>query len=553
MRDLFVSHVDEDARLALALAMHLESKGYSTWCFELDNAGDYVKGIRGAVHDAQGMLVLVSPRSLVNQDQVAREIHLGHSEGKWFIPVLYGLSAKEWDRRVPPTWREAFGEAVRVSVAESRLMAATDRIHKSLEARGIATGAVDAKRIQELQAEIERNGPGPLPGRRTMLALVADWRARGSSLARKLAVTAALALALAALLAVAPLLHGSLRWPRSRNPDLTVWIAAPELSNIDADKGLDTVREDYEELLWALDDALEKIVAGSHLGSDLRILSDSDIDKELLRRGCPDTAKKNQVAQCLDTVAVQGLAIRARVKPTFVGRSEARLLKLAIGDENPGNLRNRQNLSPRDANITVLANWGAEEIARFLGIDEATIKSALEVVKGYSARFDEQFAPSDPSPSPQHTPPPPSQSAPGAPSPAPAAPGRTSWLPSLVGTAFAQQPQAADDRDVREVLERLRAALESRDIGQVSPLFVAMPAAQQESLQHYFAQVTDLRVAFGQPDITLNGETAAASFLRRDEFRDRETKEPVRIAIRLVAMLARTNGTWKIRSLEKPS
>jgi hypothetical protein len=103
------------------------------------------------------------------------------------------------------------------------------------------------------------------------------------------------------------------------------------------------------------------------------------------------------------------------------------------------------------------------------------------------------------------------------------------------------------------VLEKLRAALESRDFAQVSPLFVSMPAAQQESLQQYFAHVTDLRVAFGQPDITLNGETAAASFLRRDEFRDQETKEPVRIAIRLVAMLARTNGTWKIRSLEKPS
>jgi hypothetical protein len=493
----------------------------------------------------------VSPRSLANQDQVGREIHLGHSEGKWFIPVQYGLSNEEWDRRVPATWREAFGEAVRVSIAESRLGAATDRIHKSLEARGIATGGTDAKRIEELQTELERTGPGPLPGRRTMLELVAGWRARGSSLARKLTITAALALA--ALLAVALLLHGSLRWPRSRNPDLTVWIAAPELSNIDADKGSDTVREDYEELRWALDDALEKIISGSHLGSDLRILSDSDIDKELLRKGCPDTAKKNQVAECLDTVAVHGLAIRARVKPTFIGRNEARLLKLAIGDENPGNLRNRQNSSPRDANITVLANWGAEEIARFLGIDEATIKGALEVVKGYSARFDEQFAPSVPSPSPQHTPPPPSQSAPGAPSRAPAAPGRSGWLPSLVGTAFAQQPQSGDDRDVREVLERLRAALESRDIGQVSPLFVTMPAAQQESLQQYFAHVTDLRVAFGQPDITFNGETAAASFLRRDEFRDRETKEPIRIAIRLVAVLARTNGAWKLRSLEKPS
>src|SRR5262249_21216397 len=355
------------------------------------------------------------------------------------------------------------------------------------------------------------------------------------------------------LLVTALILHGSLRLPRYGTHDLTVWIATPELSIIDSDKGQDTVREDYEELRWALDDALEKIISGSHLGGSLRILSDSDIDKELLREGCPDTAKKNQVAECLDTVAIRSLAIRARVKPTFVGRNQTRLLKLAIGDANPGTLRNRQNSSPRHANVTVLANGGAEEIARFLGIQETTIKAALEVVKDYSARFDAQFAPADPSPAPGRTQPPPSESPPGAANPAPAVEQPTSWLPSLVGAAFAQQPRAADEQNVRDLLERLRAALESRNLGQIAALFVAMPAAQQQSLQQYFAHVTDLRVAFGQPDITVNGETASASFLRRDEFLDQETRQPIRIAVRLVAVPARNDGTWKIRSLEKPS
>src|SRR5262249_25970764 len=97
------------------------------------------------------------------------------------------------------------------------------------------------------------------------------------------------------------------------------------------------------------------------------------------------------------------------------------------------------------------------------------------------------------------------------------------------------------------------AGLESRDLGQVAPLFVTMPPAQQESLAQYFAHVANLHVAFGQPEITVNGETASASFLRRDEFQDHDTREPVRIAVRLVATLTRTSGGWKIRSLEKPS
>src|SRR5262249_17877552 len=152
--------------------------------------------------------------------------------------------------------------------------------------------------------------------------------------------------------------------------------------------------------------------------------------------------------------ALRGLAVRARVKPTFVGRDDLRLLKLAIGDNNVGTLRNRQNSSPRNANITELANWGAEEIARFLGVDEATIKASLAVVTGYSARFDAQFGSSDPSPPGERTPRP-SDSVPGAASPAPAAESPTSWLPSLMGVAFAQQPSTADDQGVRDLLERL--------------------------------------------------------------------------------------------------
>jgi len=37
MSDVFISHVEEDAEIALEIALGLEEAGYTTWCYEVDS------------------------------------------------------------------------------------------------------------------------------------------------------------------------------------------------------------------------------------------------------------------------------------------------------------------------------------------------------------------------------------------------------------------------------------------------------------------------------------------------------------------------------------
>ena len=37
MSDVFIAHVEEDAEVALEIALGLEEAGYSTWCYEVDS------------------------------------------------------------------------------------------------------------------------------------------------------------------------------------------------------------------------------------------------------------------------------------------------------------------------------------------------------------------------------------------------------------------------------------------------------------------------------------------------------------------------------------
>jgi len=37
MHDILIAHVEEDAEVALEIALGLEEAGYSTWCYEVDD------------------------------------------------------------------------------------------------------------------------------------------------------------------------------------------------------------------------------------------------------------------------------------------------------------------------------------------------------------------------------------------------------------------------------------------------------------------------------------------------------------------------------------
>jgi hypothetical protein len=101
MSDIFVSHAEEDASLALQIARSLEEKGYGTWCFELDMpAGDYLHKISEAVGKCPALLVVVSRHSL-ESNQVYSEVVQAFEDQKLLIPILRGVTDAEYKRRYP--------------------------------------------------------------------------------------------------------------------------------------------------------------------------------------------------------------------------------------------------------------------------------------------------------------------------------------------------------------------------------------------------------------------------------------------------------------------
>jgi TolB-like protein len=123
-------------------------------------------------------------------------------------------------------------------------------------------------------------------------------------------------------------------------------------------------------------------------------------------------------------------------------------------------------------------------------------------------------------------------------------------LAALLAAAYAQDVHAEVDSQVRQVLEAYRQDLERKDIEALAALYVSFSERQQKALRDYLDAAQDLHVEIGDVTITAHGEGVAASFTRRDRFRDRETGRPVRLEVRLTKILTLENDTWKIGGAE---
>src|SRR5262249_22218542 len=255
-------------------------------------------------------------------------------------------------------------------------------------------------------------------------------------------------------------------------------------------------------------------------------------ERQLVNLGCPDITKKFKIPDCAEKKVIDYAQIRAKVEPTFRGYEDGkRALALRIGKGAGAEMMPRSD-SLKDANLTTLADWSAEQIAVFLTFSKDRITAALGRQRENSRLLEDTLG----SASPPH------------------GPGGTSYLPSLVGSALAgERPSAAADGEIRNVLERLRAALETENADNVAPVFSSMPPDQRAALQGYFDNVDKVKVACGPPEITVQGDPARAPFLRQDQFKDKQSGERTSLAIRLVAVLVRENGAWKVQSLQKPA
>ena len=106
MGDVFIAHVEEDADVALEIALSLEEAGYSTWCYEVDSipGPSYLIQTGKAVDEAKAVVVVISPHS-VSSRQVTKEVVRAHETDKEFIPVRRDITHIEFQNR-QPEWRD---------------------------------------------------------------------------------------------------------------------------------------------------------------------------------------------------------------------------------------------------------------------------------------------------------------------------------------------------------------------------------------------------------------------------------------------------------------
>lgn len=132
MATVFISHVEEDQKLALEIASGLERAGYSTWYYERDSSPglSYLLQVNRAIEACHVFVLVISPRAL-DSVQVTAEVVRAHETGKSFVPVRTGISHEEFRRR-KPEWSMAVGAAASIAVPETGTTAILPEILEGL-------------------------------------------------------------------------------------------------------------------------------------------------------------------------------------------------------------------------------------------------------------------------------------------------------------------------------------------------------------------------------------------------------------------------------------
>jgi hypothetical protein len=116
MSHVFIAHVEQDADVALQIALALEEAGYRTWCYEVDSipGTSYIVRTGEAVEQSLAVVIVISPNSL-GSAQVTKEVVRAHESAKHFIPILRDITHAEFQKR-QPEWREAIGSATSIRI-----------------------------------------------------------------------------------------------------------------------------------------------------------------------------------------------------------------------------------------------------------------------------------------------------------------------------------------------------------------------------------------------------------------------------------------------------
>ena len=114
------------------------------------------------------------------------------------------------------------------------------------------------------------------------------------------------------------------------------------------------------------------------------------------------------------------------------------------------------------------------------------------------------------------------------------------------GPAWADELTPEVEVQVRELLERYRDGLVSKNVDEVASLYVSFSEPQRDALRKYLDGASDLVVELVDVAIAPHGSDLTVSFTRRDRFLDAESGRLVRLEVRLTKVLVREQSTWKI-------
>jgi len=219
-KNVFISHVDRDADLAITLSRGLEAAGITTWYYERDSVPgpEYLTQVSTAIENSAVVAVIISPNSLGSR-QVTNEIVRAYEEGKPFVPLLVGITHAEFQQR-RPEWRQALGASTSVAVPASGLAEIMKRVVAGTRALIDRQAALDTGRPQAASYAVASPGTN-----RSVPIGAPPWRAAWWAW---LIAAALVVLILFGLLAV----HGSHSVPPTFGPVLNTRSDRPGMAEL---------------------------------------------------------------------------------------------------------------------------------------------------------------------------------------------------------------------------------------------------------------------------------------------------------------------------------
>ena len=192
--------------------------------------------------------------------------------------------------------------------------------------------------------------------------------------------------------------------------------------------------------------------------------------------------------------------------------------------------------------------WEATGLFRSAEIAAQT-EAAARAERARATAADRKPEPPAPPAAPPPAPTPPSMPASSGtslPVPPPSAVPVAPPAPPAPAPSPAQTPPAADPASgIREVIDRYKAALESRSLESLKRLWPSLGGAQEAAIRGEFQNAKSISVDIVSPQITVSGSTATATFTRRYQLQTADRVNP-RTETRTTMSLHRSGTAWVI-------